>query len=65
MLTRWQGVPAEAELERMIRDVSLVKISEIPGDIARIDLDGRRTQIAERAHSFAQRTSERGWTDAS
>jgi hypothetical protein len=64
MLTRWQGVPSDAPLDRMIREVRLVKLAAIPSDIARIDLDGRRQQISERARSFALRTSEQGWADA-
>jgi hypothetical protein len=64
MLTRWQGVPEHAALDRMIRDVRLVKLDDIPPEIPRIDLAGRQTQIAERARSFAKRTSEQGWADA-
>jgi hypothetical protein len=64
MLTRWQGVPADAPLNQMIRDVRLVKIDAIPRDIPRVDLDGRRAQIAARARGFAQRTNERGWANA-
>ena len=65
MLTRWQGVPADAPLEKMIRSVQLVKIDAIPGTIPKVDLGGRRAQIAERARGFAQRTNEKGWADAS
>ena len=64
MMARWQGVPANPPLDRMIIDVRLVKLGEIPADIPRIDLDGRRKQIAERARAFAQRTSAKGWRDA-
>ena len=64
MLTRWQGVPADAPLGRMIREVRLVAFDAIPADVLRIDLAGRRAQIAERAWSFALRTSEQGWPDA-
>jgi hypothetical protein len=64
ILTRWQGVPADAPLDQMIRDVRLVKIDGIPVDIPRLDLAGRRAQIAARARSFAQRTDEKGWNDA-
>lgn len=64
MLTRWQGVPADPPLDRMIREVRLVKLDAIPPEILRIDLDGRRTQMAERAKAFAQRTSAKGWSDA-
>ena len=48
----------------MIREVRLVKLDAIPPEILRIDLDGRRTQMAERAKAFAQRTSAKGWSDA-
>jgi hypothetical protein len=64
MLTRWQGVPADAPLNQMIREVRLVKIDAIPSDIPRVDLDGRRAQIATRARGFAKRTNERGWANA-
>jgi hypothetical protein len=64
MLTRWQGVPADAPPDRMIRDARLVKLDAIPGDIPRVDLEGRRAQIAARAQAFAQRTHEKGWIDA-
>ncbi|KPF84102.1 hypothetical protein [Novosphingobium sp. AAP93] len=64
MLTRWQGVPGEPQLERMIREVSLVKLADIPHDIPRIDLDGRRRQNATRAQAFAQRTNPEGWRNS-
>jgi hypothetical protein len=64
MLTRWQGVPADAAIDRLIHDVRLVKLDAIPGDIPRVGLDYRRAQIAERAHGFALRTDEKGWQDA-
>lgn len=64
MLTRWQGVPEGAPKDRMTRDVRLIKITDMPADIPMIDLAGRRAQIAERASSFAQRTSKEGWSDA-
>ena len=64
MLTRWQGMPEGPPIDQMIREVRLMKIEGIPADIPRIDLAGRRAQIAERARSFAQRTSKRGWNDA-
>lgn len=64
MLTRWQGVPANPPLDGMIRDVRLVKLHEIPASIPRVDLDGRRRQIAGRARAFVQRTSAKGWSDA-
>jgi hypothetical protein len=64
MLTRWQGVPADAAIDRLIREVRLVKLDAIPGDIPRVDLHHRRAQIAERAIGFAMRTSEKGWQDA-
>jgi hypothetical protein len=61
MLTRWQGVPAAPQLDRMIREVRLVSLGAIPAFIPPIDLEGRRQQIAERARAFAQRTSFKGW----
>lgn len=64
MLTRWQGVPAGPPLDSMIREVRLVKLDAIPAAVPRIDLDGRRRQVAERARAFAKRTSVKGWTDA-
>lgn len=65
MLTRWQGVPANSAKEAMIRQVKLIKMDDIPADIATIDLAGRREQIRERARAFAQRTREEGWNHAS
>lgn len=64
MLTRWQGVPADAAMEPLIREVRLVKLDAIPGDIPRVNLDHRRAQIAKRASDFAMRTSAQGWQDA-
>lgn len=64
MLTRWQGVPTDAAIDRLIRDVRLVKLEHIPEDIPRADLEHRRAQIAERARGFALRTDEKGWRDA-
>ncbi|MEJ6011049.1 hypothetical protein [Novosphingobium aquae] len=64
MLARWQGVPAGPPLDRMIREVRLVKLGANPAGIPRIDLEGRCMQIAGRARAFAQRTSVRGWHDA-
>lgn len=64
MLTRWQGVPADAPHDRMIRDIRLVGPGQVPGDVPRIDLSGRCAQIARRAAEFAQRTSADGWIDA-
>ena len=64
MLTRWQGVPAGPPIEQMIREVRQMKIADIPVGVPRIDLAGRRAQIAARARSFALRTSKRGWDDA-
>jgi hypothetical protein len=63
MLTRWQGVPAGPALERMIREVRLVKLTDIPNDLPHIDLDGRRHQMAKRTLAFAKRTSPDGWND--
>ena len=64
MLARWQGVPAGLDLDRMIREVRKVRLGAIPAHVPRIDLEGRRRQIAERARSFSLRTSENGWNDA-
>jgi hypothetical protein len=64
MLTRWQGVPADASLDSMIGDVRLVKLDAIPADVPRVNLEGRRAQIVARAHSFALRMREKGWNDA-
>lgn len=64
MLTRWQGVPANALLESMIRDVRLIKLDTITVEIARVDLEVRRAQITARALAFAQRTNEKGWGHA-
>lgn len=64
MLTRWQGVLEGPPLDRMIREVRLVKLDAIPADIPRVDLDQRRSQVSERARAFAQRTSAKGWSDA-
>lgn len=64
MLTRWQGVPADADLASMIREVRLTTLDALPDDPPTVDLAGRRNQIATRAQAFARRTSEGGWTDA-
>lgn len=64
MLTRWQGVPTGTDKDRMIREVRLVKIPDIPRDIPRVNLTTRRTQIAKRALEFAKRTNEEGWDGA-
>ena len=64
MLTRWQGVPTDAAIDRLIREVRLVKLDAIPSHIPRVDLDDRRAQIAKRAHGFAMRTDDKGWQDA-
>ncbi len=64
MLTRWQGVPEDAAINRLIREVRLVKLDSIPRDIPRVDLEYRRAQIAERANGFAMRTDEKRWQDA-
>jgi hypothetical protein len=64
MMARWQGVPTDAALDRMIREVRRVKLDAIPAEVPRIDLAGRRAQIAQRARDFALRTSEAGWIDA-
>jgi hypothetical protein len=65
MLTRWQGVPDNPPKDAMIRELRLVKMDDIPADIPRIDLAGRREQIALRARAFAQRTRKEGWINAS
>jgi len=65
MLTRWQGVPEGVARDQMIREVKLVKLADIGPQAPRIDLAGRRAQIAERARAFSQRTSQQGWADAS
>jgi hypothetical protein len=64
MLTRWQGVPADAAIDQLIREVRLVKLDAVPGDIPRVGLDYRRAQIAERTRGFALRTNEKGWPNA-
>lgn len=64
MLTRWQGVPVNPPLDRMIREVRLAKLDEIPLDIPRVGLEERRKQIAARSKAFAQRTNARGWANA-
>ena len=64
MLTRWQGVPANPSLARMIREVRLMKIADIPASIPRIDLATRCQQIATRAKAFAPRNNEKGWPNA-
>lgn len=64
MLTRWQGVPAGVQLDTMIRDVQLVQMDAVPYTLPKIDLAGRRAQIAGRARSFAQRTQREGWLHA-
>ena len=65
LLARWQGVPSDASLNSMIRKVEVVASVDIPNDIPKVDLAGRRRQINKRAATFAQRTSQQGWNDAS
>lgn len=64
MLARWQGVPPDAPLGLMIREVRLAKLDALPSGIPRVDLDGRRAQVSARAQAFARRTSAKGWVDA-
>lgn len=64
MLTRWQGVPADADKGSMIRDVRRTRIDAIGADIPAIDLAGRHAQIAARAKAFSRRTSKEGWDNA-
>lgn len=64
MLARWQGTPTDVSLDRMIREVRLTTLDDLPTGIPTIDLAGRRAQIAKRAAAFARRTSKKGWIDA-
>jgi len=64
MMARWQGVPADAPLDGMIREVTLVALDGIPPHVRRIDLSGRRAQVAARAKGFAERTDPQGWANA-
>ncbi len=60
MMVRWQGVPTAADPAGFIRDVRLVQLDTLdhalPPGVPRIDLAGRREQIAARARMFAMRT---------
>jgi hypothetical protein len=61
-LLRWQGLPAGATGDGLIRDCRAVKIAELeqhlPAGCPRVDLAQRRAQIAQRAGAYARRHRE-------
>ncbi|MDB5702760.1 MAG: hypothetical protein JWL66_2959 [Sphingomonadales bacterium] len=65
MMVRWQGVPTGADPARFIRMVERVAMADLdatlPGGCPRIDLAGRRAQIARRAVLHATRTQQGQW----
>jgi len=65
MLLRWQGVPASADPACFIRETRLVPLAaieaEVPAGVPRIDIAGRRRQLAERARTHAVRTRAADW----
>ncbi|ARS26839.1 hypothetical protein [Sphingomonas sp. KC8] len=65
MMVRWQGVPAGADPATFIRDVRLVAADALDQVLAagapRIEIAGRRRQIAERARLHAARTCDAAW----
>jgi hypothetical protein len=66
MLIRWQGVPASADPAVFLRETRLVSLdnieAEIPATVPRIDVAGRRRQLAERVRSHGTRTRAAEWT---
>lgn len=66
MLIRWQGVPASADPARFLRETRVVALdrieAEVPASVPRIDIAGRRRQLAERARSHGTRTRAAAWT---
>jgi len=56
MLLRWQGVPVTSDPARFIRDVRVIDVNAIPSAVPRIDLAGRRGQLARRAALHSRRT---------
>ncbi|WP_422342791.1 hypothetical protein [Parasphingorhabdus sp.] len=64
MLTRWQGVPDNPPKDQMIRDVQLVRLTDIPSDVPHVDITVRAAQVAKRVLAFSRRTSKEGWEDA-
>jgi hypothetical protein len=66
MLVRWQGVPAAADPATFLRETRVVPLdrieAEVPATVPRIDIAGRRRQLAERARSHGTRTRAAEWT---
>jgi hypothetical protein len=66
MLIRWQGVPASADPAHFMRETRVVALdrieTEVPAAVPRIDIAGRRRQLAERARSLGTRTRAAAWT---
>nr|WP_246331726.1 hypothetical protein [Sphingomonas chungangi] len=65
MLIRWQGVPASADPARFLRETRVVALDRIEADVhaavPRIDIAGRRRQLARRARSHGTRTRAGQW----
>ena len=65
MLVRWQGVPATADpatFIRTVREFALADVaSEVPADVPRIDIAGRRRQLMQRARDHGTRTRAADW----
>ncbi len=66
MMLRWQGVPASADPAAFLRGARLVPIDRIDAEVSqsvpRIDIVGRRRQIAARARAHGTRTRAAKWT---
>lgn len=65
MLIRWQGVPASADPALFLRETRVVALdrveADVPASVPRIDIAGRRLQLAERARSHGTRTRAAMW----
>ena len=66
MMTRWQGVPADADPATFIRTVQEFDLAEVdtvvPAEVPRIDIAGRRAQLIKRARDHGTRTRAAHWT---
>jgi hypothetical protein len=57
-ILRWQAVPDGATKEGLIRDVRVIKLSEIAGlQLPRVTSSERRREIANRATAYASRVT--------
>ncbi|WP_454882513.1 hypothetical protein [Sphingomonas oryzagri] len=66
IMIRWQGVPAAADPATFLRETRVVPLerieAEVPATVPRIEIAGRRRQLAERARSHGTRTRAAEWT---